>query len=41
MTVTGRDHAGSLKVLLVSDDNQNPAQTTRLYHLRVRTARTS
>ncbi|MGC4999328.1 esterase-like activity of phytase family protein [Streptomyces sp. DT195] len=41
MTVTGRDRAGSLKVLLVSDDNQNPAQTTRLYHLRVRTARTS
>ncbi|MFJ9814505.1 esterase-like activity of phytase family protein [Streptomyces sp. NPDC101151] len=37
MTVTGRDHRGRLKVLLVSDDNQNAAQTTRFYHLRVRT----
>ncbi|MEU4151216.1 esterase-like activity of phytase family protein [Streptomyces sp. NPDC026659] len=37
MTVTGRDGTGRLKVLLVSDDNQNPAQTTRLYYLRVRT----
>ncbi|GHH12472.1 esterase-like activity of phytase family protein [Streptomyces rubradiris] len=36
MTVTGRDTKGRLKVLLVSDDNQNPAQTTRFYHLRVR-----
>ncbi|MEU7422829.1 esterase-like activity of phytase family protein [Streptomyces sp. NPDC040750] len=36
MTVTGRDHAGRLKVLLVSDDNQNPVQTTRFYYLRVR-----
>ncbi|MEU2352322.1 esterase-like activity of phytase family protein [Streptomyces misionensis] len=36
MTVTGRDHAGRLKVLLVSDDNQNAVQTTRFYHLRVR-----
>ncbi|MEW2317118.1 esterase-like activity of phytase family protein [Streptomyces bauhiniae] len=35
MTVTGRGRE-SLKVLLVSDDNQNPAQTTRLYRLRVR-----
>ncbi|TGN72546.1 esterase-like activity of phytase family protein [Streptomyces bauhiniae] len=34
MAVTG--HQQSLKVLLVSDDNQNPAQTTRLYRLRVR-----
>ncbi|MGW3113922.1 esterase-like activity of phytase family protein [Streptomyces sp. NPDC001091] len=34
MTVTGGVH--TLKVLLVSDDNQNPAQTTRLYRLRVR-----
>ncbi|MFK4110657.1 esterase-like activity of phytase family protein [Streptomyces sp. NPDC002176] len=34
MAVTGHRH--TLKVLLVSDDNQNPAQTTRLYRLRVR-----
>ncbi|MFF3915142.1 esterase-like activity of phytase family protein [Streptomyces sp. NPDC001852] len=37
MTITGRDHTGRLKVLLVSDDNQNQAQTTRFYYLRVRT----
>jgi hypothetical protein len=36
MTITGRDHTGRLKVLLVSDDNQNPSQTTRFYYLRVR-----
>ncbi|WBO66190.1 esterase-like activity of phytase family protein [Streptomyces camelliae] len=36
MTITGRDHTGRLKVVLVSDDNQNPAQTTRFYYLRVR-----
>ncbi|MFJ8733667.1 esterase-like activity of phytase family protein [Streptomyces bauhiniae] len=36
MAVTGG--ARTLKVLLVSDDNQNPAQTTRLYRLRVRTS---
>ncbi|MFF8903528.1 esterase-like activity of phytase family protein [Streptomyces olivaceoviridis] len=36
MTITGRDHTGRLKVLLVSDDNQNAAQTTRFYYLRVR-----
>ncbi|MEU6549844.1 esterase-like activity of phytase family protein [Streptomyces sp. NPDC046915] len=36
MTITGRAH-GRLKVLLVSDDNQNAAQTTRFYYLRVRT----
>ncbi|MFL4904276.1 esterase-like activity of phytase family protein [Streptomyces sp. MMS24-I2-30] len=35
MTITGRDRTG-LKILLVSDDNQNPAQTTRFYCLRVR-----
>ncbi|MGW5100308.1 esterase-like activity of phytase family protein [Streptomyces sp. NPDC004100] len=40
MTVTGRDGTGRLKVLLVSDDNQNPAQTTRFYYLRVRTTAT-
>jgi hypothetical protein len=36
MTVTGR-WTGGLKVVLVSDDNQNAVQTTRLYFLRVRT----
>ncbi|MFC4500572.1 MULTISPECIES: esterase-like activity of phytase family protein [Streptomyces] len=36
MVVTGRDK-GAFKVLLVSDDNQNAAQTTRFYYLRVRT----
>ncbi|GAA3825345.1 esterase-like activity of phytase family protein [Streptomyces coacervatus] len=36
MTITGRDARGRLKVLLVSDDNQNAAQTTRFYYLRVR-----
>ncbi|MEU5099024.1 esterase-like activity of phytase family protein [Streptomyces sp. NPDC020996] len=35
MTVTGRAK-GRLKVLLVSDDNQNATQTTRFYFLRVR-----
>ncbi|MGW5333473.1 esterase-like activity of phytase family protein [Streptomyces bauhiniae] len=35
MAVTG-GAPRTLKVLLVSDDNQNPAQTTRLYRLRVR-----
>ncbi|MEU5767420.1 esterase-like activity of phytase family protein [Streptomyces asoensis] len=35
MVVTGRDQ-GRLTVLLVSDDNQNAAQTTRFYRLRVR-----
>ncbi|MBO4257982.1 esterase-like activity of phytase family protein [Streptomyces griseorubiginosus] len=35
MTVTGYSK-GRLKVLLVSDDNQNAAQTTRFYYLRVR-----
>ncbi|GGW78939.1 esterase-like activity of phytase family protein [Streptomyces lomondensis] len=35
MTITGRAK-DRLKVLLVSDDNQNPAQTTRFYSLRVR-----
>ncbi|MDH6551121.1 esterase-like activity of phytase family protein [Streptomyces sp. SAI-041] len=36
MVVRGRDQGGRLKVLLVSDDNQNAVQTTRFYHLRVR-----
>lgn len=35
MAITGYSK-GRLKVLLVSDDNQNAAQTTRFYHLRVR-----
>ncbi|MET7732312.1 esterase-like activity of phytase family protein [Streptomyces sp. NPDC005402] len=35
MAITGRDK-GRLKVLLVSDDNQNAVQTTRFYYLRVR-----
>ncbi|WP_309061833.1 esterase-like activity of phytase family protein [Streptomyces sp.] len=35
MVITGRGH-GRLKVLLVSDDNQNDVQTTRFYALRVR-----
>ncbi|MEU1179374.1 esterase-like activity of phytase family protein [Streptomyces sp. NPDC005820] len=35
MVVTGRAK-GAYKVLLVSDDNQNTAQTTRFYYLRVR-----
>ncbi|WP_405537328.1 esterase-like activity of phytase family protein [Streptomyces sp. NBC_00075] len=37
MVITGRTHGG-LRVLLVSDDNQNAVQTTRFYFLRVRTA---
>lgn len=38
MAVTGHDHrTGRLDVLLVSDDNQNAAQTTRFYRLAVRT----
>ncbi|MFI2432346.1 esterase-like activity of phytase family protein [Streptomyces sp. NPDC018693] len=36
MAVTGRTK-DRLTVLLVSDDNQNPVQTTRFYSLRVRT----
>ncbi|MFK4105514.1 esterase-like activity of phytase family protein [Streptomyces sp. NPDC019531] len=35
MVITGHDK-GRLKVLLVSDDNQNVVQTTRFYYLRVR-----
>jgi hypothetical protein len=40
MAVTGAEHGthrAGLDVLLVSDDNQNAVQTTRLYRLRVRT----
>jgi hypothetical protein len=36
MTVTGRAPHGGLRVLLASDDNQNPAQITRFYRLTVR-----
>ncbi|MEV7685774.1 esterase-like activity of phytase family protein [Streptomyces bungoensis] len=36
MTITGRDRTGRLKVVLVSDDNASPAQTTRFYYLWVR-----
>jgi hypothetical protein len=36
MTVLEREAAGTLRVLLVSDDNQDEEQTTRLYDLRVR-----
>jgi hypothetical protein len=35
MAITGRGK-GRLRVLLVSDDNQNAVQTTRFYYLRVR-----
>ncbi|MEU9172325.1 esterase-like activity of phytase family protein [Streptomyces sp. NPDC048420] len=35
MVITGHEK-GRLKVLLVSDDNQNAVQTTRFYYLRVR-----
>ncbi|GAA0474085.1 esterase-like activity of phytase family protein [Streptomyces sp. NPDC046215] len=41
LAVTGRDAAGRLRVLLVSDDNQNPKQITRLYSLTVRLPRQS
>ncbi|MEU0253565.1 esterase-like activity of phytase family protein [Streptomyces sp. NPDC006184] len=37
MTVAGRDRTGRLRVLLVSDDIQNAARTTRLCCLWVRT----
>ncbi|WP_217208375.1 esterase-like activity of phytase family protein [Streptomyces sp. AC550_RSS872] len=36
MAITGRTGDRRLKVLLVSDDNQNAVQTTRFYRLRVR-----
>lgn len=36
MAITGRAPGGRLRVLLVSDDNESPKQTTRLYSLTVR-----
>lgn len=36
MAITGRTPDGHLRLLLTSDDNQNPAQITRLYSLTVR-----
>ncbi|MEW2547206.1 esterase-like activity of phytase family protein [Streptomyces sp. NPDC047002] len=39
MAVTGRAPGGRLRLLLVSDDNQNAAQTTRLYTLTARLPR--
>ena len=36
MVITGHARGGRLKVLLVSDDNQNAVQTTRFLYLRVR-----
>lgn len=36
MTITGRSPGGRLRVLLISDDNQNAVQTTRVYSLTVR-----
>ncbi|MET7354861.1 esterase-like activity of phytase family protein [Streptomyces mirabilis] len=36
LTITGRTPEGRLQLLLVSDDNQNAVQTTRLYSLSAR-----
>ncbi|MER5882640.1 esterase-like activity of phytase family protein [Streptomyces sp. NPDC001941] len=39
MAVTGRTPDGGLRLLLASDDNQNPAQTTRFYRFVVKLPR--
>ncbi|MEV6394841.1 esterase-like activity of phytase family protein [Streptomyces sp. NPDC051907] len=39
LAVTGRGPGGRLRLLLASDDNQNPLQITRLYRLTVQTPR--
>ncbi|MET8944536.1 esterase-like activity of phytase family protein [Streptomyces sp. NPDC004542] len=39
VTVTGRTHDGRLRLLMVSDDNGNATQTTRLYSLTTRLPR--
>ncbi len=39
LTVTGRAPGGRLRVLMVSDNNDNPVQITRLYALTVRLPR--
>ncbi len=39
MTVTGRGPLGTLRLLMISDNNDNPAQITRLYSFTVRLPR--